>query len=340
MKHLNLAVCAGALLFSLPGLAAAQSLTATGLALNFTLDRFYTGGGGGYGILDVATAVDGTLIGSGYGYGQLLQFSEGAGNTVNGLTYSSATAYGSTTGTVTGIARAGTGADAGVYVSQVGDTIYKVGAGLSMTAITLDAAVTAAYGLWGNPANGHLVAGTFSGIVDINLTNGHVTQIGDPSFVDGISVSPDGTIAYGEYNGTILGYSLTSPNPASPVFNAGAIGHDPDGTGVISGGALNGDIIVNNNDGTIGLIDPSLGQSDPDYYRIIMSGATRGDIVGPDLNNGTLLLSYTGYVERLGLTTGSIGSIGSDVPEPASLTLLGVALAGLGALRRRLRRQG
>jgi hypothetical protein len=70
-------------------------------------------------------------------------------------------------------------------------------------------------------------------------------------------------------------------------------GHAPDGTGVIAGGALAGDINVNDNDGTVGLIDPSTGTE-----TIIASGGTRGDFVSPDLTNGTLFLASVGLERK------------------------------------------
>ncbi len=70
-------------------------------------------------------------------------------------------------------------------------------------------------------------------------------------------------------------------------------------TGVISGGALNGDIVVNNNDGTVGLLDPTKPDGDPNQFVLIATGGTRGDFVSPDLTNGTLFLSQNEQVARL-----------------------------------------
>ena len=68
---------------------------------------------------------------------------------------------------------------------------------------------------------------------------------------DGVSVSPDGKTVYSE-QGSINGYTI-APNGAQ-VFNSGAQFPSPDGTGVISGGTFNGDIIVNDNSGGIYLL--------------------------------------------------------------------------------------
>jgi PEP-CTERM motif len=109
--------------------------------------------------------------------------------------------------------------------------------------------------------------------------------------------------------------------------------HAPDGTGVISGGPFNGYVIVNNNDGTVSLVDPTgLIQT------IIASGGTRGDFTSPDANNGTLLLSEYDFSYRLGAPGGTFGGGLAAVPEPTSIALFGI-MAGGGAVYRWRRRK-
>jgi len=85
-------------------------------------------------------------------------------------------------------------------------------------------------------------------------------------------------------------YAEAAGNILALNYSTGALlttysgnGHAPDGTGVISGGKLSGDIVVNNNDGTVGLIDIKTGTE-----TIIATGGTRGDFVSTDASNGTL----------------------------------------------------
>ena len=178
-------------------------------------------------------------------------------------------------GTPTGIATA----SGQVCLGRLGDGISRVDSGLVLTPVAIKPGGTFDYGLWGNPVNAYLIASTSAGLVDIDPTTGVWLQIGAPGvFVDGVSVSPDGPIAYGAYtgDGSLRGCSLTSPNPSAPVFNH-FVDHGLDGTGVISGGKFNGYIIVNNNDGTVGLMDHVTG-----VESIIADRGSRGDLVSPD----------------------------------------------------------
>jgi len=219
-----------------------------------------------------------------------------------------------------------------VYVGILGGHYYRVDpTTLALTQVTF-AGVNAYYGLWGNGVTGHLLAGTSQGLLDINPLTGTFIVVGQPGGnIDGVTVSPDGTIAYIETDSNSLyGYSLTSPNPAVPVFSRTSLPGGPDGTGIISGGTFDGDIIVNNNDGTVGLINHLTG-----VESIIATGGTRGDLVSPDTSNGTLLLAAQDATYRLSCGPNcAIGSVPS-VPEPEIVVMLGVGLAGLWMRRRR-----
>jgi hypothetical protein len=96
---------------------------------------------------------------------------------------------------------------------------------------------------------------------------------------------------------------------------------------------FNGDIIVNNNDGTLGLINDLTG-----VETVVASGGSRGDLVSPDLSNGTLLLDQ--YEGVLRLSCGANCSIGGgpSVPEPGTILLVGIGFAAFASIRRKYAR--
>jgi hypothetical protein len=284
-----------------------------------------------YGQLGMSNTANGQIIGAGYARSQLALFAN-----VNGQTPGSALLTVPFAGTPTSIATVGTN----TYVNRLGGSALNSGyysvnqTTLATTALNLDLNFQAGYGLWANPLDGHLLAtGLSSGIYDIDPVTGHVrTVTNDGTFFDGASVSPDGLVVYGAAlnAGSIRGFNIAT---GASVLNVGLGGRGPDGTGVISGTNFNGHIVVDKNDGTLGLIDPSTST-----LRIIATGGTRGDLVGPDRSTGSLLLSQSEGVFRLSIAGGAIGGGpvgGGAIPEPTSWALMILGFGAAGAMLRR-----
>jgi hypothetical protein len=312
--------------FVLADTAQAQlALTPAGVSDGFTLTTFVSGyTPAAYGPLAQGILPDGNVLTGSASTDRIYVFSDADGQTLGSAL--SATPYTFTTGNPN---YAITTAGGQVYGAQAFGGVYEhfsnTGAQTPVPGLT---GLTNFLGVWGDPVNGHIVASSSQGLVDINPVAGTFRVIvpGSGGCCDGVTISPDGKTLYAESGGNILAFDYST---GALLHTYSGNGHAPDGTGVISGGKLSGDIVVNNNDGTVGLIDPVTGTE-----TIIATGGTRGDFVSPDTSNGTLFLSQEERVDRLSCGAGcSIGSSGGGggtaVPEPGVLGLLSAGLAAL-----------
>lgn len=318
LKFAFVAVALAAVLPARAGLI----LTQAGLDLGFQLSTFATGTGN-YDPLSAAALSDGNLVVVNYAAGTLIKLADVDGQVAFGPG-STALATVGLSG-VTNVATVGGHTYAGVY----GGGFYEVHSDLSLLALTVPG-VTHTWGLWANQATGHLLTAASQGLIDFNPTTGTSTNVWGYGGFDGVSVSPDGRYFYAAGAGNIYRYDTVTGNQ---IEFADGQGRSPDGSGVISGSTLNGDVISNNNDGTVSLLDATTGAA-----TIIATGGMRGDFASADGNNGTLFLASSdggsSVMYRLAITGGSIGS--NNVPDAAATAgMLGLALAGLLILRRK-----
>jgi hypothetical protein len=225
-----------------------------------------------------------------------------------------------------------------LYGSQAFGSYYVLNQnGTIASTLTLIPNATSIYGLWANPVNGHLLSSGGGGLIDIDPTNGSWTQVISTSDIyDGVTVSPDGITAYvaDTTNSVVRGFTVMGAGYGTQTFTSSFLGTGPDGMGVLAGTcAQAGKIVLNNNDGTVGLIDPAVNGSG---QTVIASGGNRGDYASLDTSNGTLFLSQNDQIARLQAPVGcSIGTTITDTPEPASLLVLAMGLLGLTAVLRR-----
>jgi sugar lactone lactonase YvrE len=192
-------------------------------------------------------------------------------------------------------------------------------------------AIGDATGIIGNAANGHLYVSTVAQVFDVNpLTK--TFSLFNTITADGLSLSPDGSTLYMADRATnhILGFN-TGTN--AQVFDSGFVAGQVDGT-ALGSGSLAGNLFVNTNDGT--LVEVNLATH---IQSLIFSGGSRGDFVSVDTNNDSLLITQTDSVLRLTAPSGG-GFTSASVPEPSSLALFSIGLAGFAGVRRGRKTQG
>ena len=238
---------------------------------------------------------------------------------VDGQTTSSAISFTPSNSLISGYATTGGlayGGENGKFVQFNNDgTVNHILTGVTVAPLA---------GMATNPVNGHLIANTASGIIDIDaLANGGAGSFRSVSNFggDGIAVSSDGSTAY---TGSL---AVNLATGAFTVFTPNIPGAD--GIGVIhSTNSLNGKIVVNANTGIVWLVDPVTGAQTK-----IASGGTRGDYASADPTNGSIFLDFSRDVWRLSCGPDcSIGSV-APVPNPAAAWLFGSALTMFGWVR-------
>ena len=302
--------------------ASSLQLTAAGVADKFVLTTFATTNPGntGYGTFGIAIGSDGNVITSNFPDDTRYVFKDMDGQTISSALHAV---------TPSGSSSAAFATAGGQAYGAVNGQFTEFNNDGSVNHVLTGVTASPDLGMWGNPVGGHIIATSSAGLIDIDPTAnggaGSFRVISSSGNGDGVSVSPDGKIAYVE-QGSINGYDIAS---GKLVYSSGSLFNSPDGTGVISStNALNGQIIVNNNSGEIDLLNPATNTS-----VAIATNGTRGDYVSPDTNNGTLLLDYSDTIERL--SCGPNCSIGGPptptAPEPATFALLGLPLLALGA---------
>ena len=319
--------------------SASLTLTQAGITDGFNLSTFVSGYnfGGAYGPLGQGVDSAGHVITGSVGDGKIYVF-----NDVDGQTLASAISATPYVGQTVNPNIAMTTLNGNVYGAQLqGPADYRQyfdnGTSAPLPgAVNGVNGITNYLGVWGDQSSGLLYAASNSGIAKINPLTGAFSILEPGVLPDGITVSPDGQLLYAEVGGGISEYNAIT----GAFINSFNTGHSPDGTGVIVGGLYNGEVIVNNNDGTVGLLDPTKANGDPSQFTIIATGGTRGDFVSSDPTNGTLFLSELTDVSRLSCGQGCSIGVGPTpgVPEPASWALMITGFCGLGVALRSRRR--
>ena len=305
-------------------------LTAQGVALGFTLSQFALTNPGNSGCCDgpfgVAVDVASNHVLVNVGNGTRYVFNNVDGQTLGSAIGSVASdTYVGAYATAAGKAYGGSFNNGNFYQFNGDGTVNH-----QLTGVTASASL----GMWGNPTNGHLIATSNQGLIDIdplaNAGTGSFRVINGASG-DGVSVSADGKTVY-LAAGNLLAYNILT-GALTATFNPGA-GFGLDGTGVIisTDPGLDGRIIAAMNSGDVNLINPLDGS-----FVNIATGGTRLDYASADVTNGTLFIDAADAVWRL--SCGVNCSIGGPppIPEPSTYALLLAGLGFIGVVVRRRR---
>jgi hypothetical protein len=325
------ACCFGLVLASQQFAQAVPVLTAAGIADGFVLTTFATIDPGNTGCCSgpfgIAMGSNGDVLVHNNLDSRTYFFADTDGQTL-ATTLSSTPNNSNTAGYVTvGGVPYGETSQPGSFVQFNNDgTVNRILTGVSAQAI---------FGMWANPVNGHIIASSSAGLIDVDpLANGGAGsfRVINASLIgaDGVTGTADGTTAYVENLDVIQSYDIATGHLIATYNTSG----QPDGTGIINGGALNGFVIVNTNLGNIDLIDPVA-----HTFVTIATGGTRGDYIAPDVTNGSFFLDYSDVVMRLSCGAGCTIGTTAAKPEPSTNFLSGTALALLfGSGVRRFRR--